>query len=196
MRMHRVRWLLLLWPVVSWTAACTGKDEALRGPVLIGQGGEEAGSSGEPIPRSGEGCADYQDALCDYVVRCRPAVMRAACDEQAQSIVCLTDGRAEGCAVGIEGASCGNAPGDCELPDVADREPAQAICRALADAYCQAQGGCALSQAECAAARSALACDTVFGVLADVGTCFAELANPACESLPVASCRRFFNSTN
>jgi hypothetical protein len=190
--MGRLRAVSLLALLVTAAAmACTGDDEGLEGPDLVGRAGGEDEGPADP-GRSGEACAEYSDALCDYVERCRPSVKREECDALARSIVCLTDGRAEGCTLGIDGASCGSPPGDCELSDVADPEPARVACEAMVEATCRAQGGCALSEVECAAAREALACDTVIGVKAGLERCLDDLADPSCDELPVASCQGLF----
>lgn len=151
--------------------ACSGSDEAL----------ERANP-----PRTGDPCASYQDALCDWVTRCRPEVARSSCDEVAQSIVCATDGRTEGCLGAIDAAGCASPPNDCELVDVADRGPARAACEAYLVAVCDRSVRCgAETRAECqSSVEAALDCDRVVGVKARLEECLADLAADECGEAP------------
>lgn len=65
----------LVWLAVSVVvASCSGRDEAV-------------GAAG----REGQACQDYQDSLCDWVVRCMPGATREQCQAQASAIVCRRD---------------------------------------------------------------------------------------------------------
>src|SRR5262245_27257819 len=99
-------WLLWLGVLML---ACSGKDEAI-------------GTDG----RGDDPCFNYRDALCDWVVRCNPGLKYEDCQATASTIECATDGRAEACTEAIDIANCAEPPDDCELFDVADREPAAA----------------------------------------------------------------------
>ena len=154
--------------------------------TACGDGDEPAGAARSDL----DSCPNYQDALCDWSMRCSDDEERSACEAQANAIVCRTDGRAKVCASAIRAADCDNPPEHCELLDVADRTPARLACEDYGHAFCEAAVGCGLeTEASCKKALGALDCGLAFGVKSGYGTCLADLSAPDCAAFPPTSCQ-------
>jgi hypothetical protein len=151
-----------------------------------GDGDEAAGSEHSDL----DSCPNYQNALCDWTMRCTNDEQRSACDARAGTIVCRTDGRAKSCAAAIKAASCDKPPQHCELFDVADRAPARQACEDYGRAFCNAAVGCGLdTPVTCEKALTTLDCSLAFGVKPSYPSCLADLAAPSCADFPPSSCQ-------
>ena len=145
-------------------------------------GGTTAASIDWTIGRGSTACHAWQQAICDYFVKCN-AVDLTTCANEIQSISCDSDTTATRCATALESASCNNAPTNCSLTAVVDTAPAIQGCSDLCQATCAHDVTCnaAVNQCQNRCERQ-VGCSSAVGITLDLEACITAIGSASCST--------------
>jgi hypothetical protein len=93
------------------------------------------GGGAGPKGRGSPACNQWQTAVCAWATKCGSPI-GASCQDQANSITCTSDDKAQTCANTLNNAACTSPPVGCDLRDLADPAPAVAACNQFVDEVC------------------------------------------------------------
>jgi hypothetical protein len=130
-------------------------------------------------------CDTWQDAMCEFGVRCDAVSSRADCDDTYQSIQCKSEEVALACLDELLGATCSTPIPSCTLERVADPAPAFAACNTFITEICKVQVGCdaTLTQTDCEAQVALdLDCASAIGVDPDFSACLDAVRGMQCST--------------
>ena len=145
-------------------------------------GGTTAASIDWTIGRGTTACHAWQQAACDYFVKCN-AVDLTTCANEIQSISCDSDTTATRCATALESASCNNAPTNCSVNTVVDTAPAIQGCSDLCQAKCAHDTACNTADNRCQrTCERQVGCSSAVGITLNLAACIAATGSASCST--------------
>jgi len=136
-----------------------------------------------PKGRGSAACNEWQTAICAWASKCSSPTA-ATCQDQANSISCISDTKAADCATALNAASCTAFPSGCNLFDLPDPAPAMAACHQFLDELCAAQVRCAPATTldQCHQLIDATVdCTKAIGVKLTFEQCIADIKALSCQ---------------
>lgn len=141
-------------------------------------------SSNPPKGRGSPACNQWQTAICGWASKCG-SPSAATCQDQANSIACISDQKAQDCANAFNSAACTSLPAGCDLRDLADPAPARMACQQFLDELCVAAMRCnpTTTAAQCDQQfASMINCTNAIGVKLTFEQCIADIKVLSCQA--------------
>ena len=152
--------------------------------LACSSGSSSPGGPTGPKGRGTPACNQWQSAVCAWATMCN-SPGATTCQEQANSISCSSDDKAQSCANLLASATCTTLPAGCDLRDLAKSAHHGQTCNQFIDAACVWNTRCdpATTTEACHAQLLTMVdCTKVIGIKLAFEQCMTEMKALTCDA--------------